>query len=355
MSKIAFNIILILFFITPAFASISKYAKDMKSGDPDVRRKALYELAQINTKKGNDYIIKALDDKNGMIRRNATFILGTLKDKRAIAKLSQVVFYDESPEVSLFAAEALYKLGIKSGLKVLISSIENKNISIALLAIDKLEAMKEQEALVTLEKNSKTNVSAEVKNRAAKAVKVLKGEIDYDKVLKAKNIVEDIYRSFDSSLPEEIEKKIQKAIKLDPLLPDIYMILGTLHNQNSSKWSQAIEEFKKAQDLGYTDRGELFFYMGTLYLNLGKFQDAIKTLTKAAKEKNDADSYYQLGIVYSRINQTQKAIEVTEKAIKIDPTYSIAYYNLSQLYKSIGNPSKSSQYLDQYNLMTSKK
>jgi tetratricopeptide (TPR) repeat protein len=97
--------------------------------------------------------------------------------------------------------------------------------------------------------------------------------------------------------------------------------LGNLHFNDSTKWRQALEEFKKAKDLGYTERGNLFFAMGTTYLNLGQFKEAIAVLTQAAAEKKEADIYYQLGVVYSRTNNIAKAVEVTEEAIKIDPTY----------------------------------
>ncbi|MBW1721820.1 MAG: tetratricopeptide repeat protein [Deltaproteobacteria bacterium] len=94
---------------------------------------------------------------------------------------------------------------------------------------------------------------------------------------------------------------------------------------------------------------------GALHLRLaeeleasGKIQEAIRSYEaalKGVKGPQSAALYKTLGYLYSKTNQTVKAIDAYLEALKRDPKDVNLYYNLSSLYEKEGNKKKADEYL----------
>ena len=68
---------------------------------------------------------------------------------------------------------------------------------------------------------------------------------------------------------------------------------------------------------------------------LDKNLDSINYLDKIKLiNPNIPESYFNLGLCYSKINNVQLAIENYSKAIQLNAHYHQAYINLGNLYKS---------------------
>lgn len=66
-------------------------------------------------------------------------------------------------------------------------------------------------------------------------------------------------------------------------------------------------------------------------------QNALDTLLKAAEiAPTDAKIYYNLGLLYSHLNQDQTAIKTIEKTIELKPNYAKARYALALFYEKKG-------------------
>jgi tetratricopeptide (TPR) repeat protein len=76
------------------------------------------------------------------------------------------------------------------------------------------------------------------------------------------------------------------------------------------------------------------------------FERALKLLTTSLQKNPDyAESHYELGNVYSKLERWKDAIQEYEDAIKLKPDLSEAHYRLSQAYRRTGNLTKADQEL----------
>lgn len=83
---------------------------------------------------------------------------------------------------------------------------------------------------------------------------------------------------------------------------------------------------------------------GDLLIESKKFKNAAHIYTQAIKYNPDkADLYYNLGVVYSMVNEFSLARECFEKTIEIDSNFYNSYYRLGQialLYRDIESAEK---------------
>ncbi len=81
--------------------------------------------------------------------------------------------------------------------------------------------------------------------------------------------------------------------------------------------------------------------MGTASVELNRLEDAEKYFLKALEiNPENAEIRHNLGVVYSNMGNTEKAIEEIEKAIEIQPGFFVAYRSLVVIYEGTGDKEK---------------
>jgi len=148
------------------------------------------------------------------------------------------------------------------------------------------------------------------------------------------------------------------ALKMHPYQPVIYNNLGTIYLK-SFYYDKAITAFQKAVSinpyysgahynlyLAYESLGrrgeaekELVLasdirpdFVGQLYLDQGKYDDAIAAYDKALKENpDDADTHFKLGLIYGEKTKYDQAISQFRKTIRLKPGHIGAYRQMGVL------------------------
>jgi tetratricopeptide (TPR) repeat protein len=145
-------------------------------------------------------------------------------------------------------------------------------------------------------------------------------------------------------LQESIEE-FKKAIALDPHFPRVHSYLGLtyLYKDGAARLSDAAAEFKI--ELA-ANPNEFFanYYLGILEVIERQWPAAIDLLEKASRmQPKNPDPYFHLGQAYQGAGKHEQAIEVLEKSIALNPSlghndYQVttAHYRLGQSLVKVG-------------------
>jgi tetratricopeptide (TPR) repeat protein len=105
---------------------------------------------------------------------------------------------------------------------------------------------------------------------------------------------------------QEATQAFRRAAALS--LPDAHLLLGIVYKE-SGEYEAAEKEYQKAEKLN-PHNGQLMLEMGKLMIARGELEQARIRLEKAAEYMPDAPAvHYQLGILYRRLGQLEKAQE----------------------------------------------
>lgn len=350
--KIWLTIIFSIFFLF-SFSLYCKTLKQLKlelnSPNQTTRLAALEDAAKLKKNEAKEVLYFALTNNDENVRMRSCLIIGQIKDVGAKDLLFKLAFYDKSHRVSMTAAEALYHLGYKTAIKVIYGYLTSRDLANVMFAASKLEMIGDKSFVkILLQKIEETKDQA-IKHRLNKSIQIINGGLDLNKILAAQNEIEKAYKAEQQGNAKKTIALAKKALLLDPTNSDAYWILGSIHSRNPSTQKLAYDELSKAYEYGFTDRGELFFSLGTVLLNLKKNLEALNFLKQATKIKKDPKVYYQLGVSYYQSGHIEKAISATLAATKLDPNYAEAHYNLSLLYNLIQETEKAGLHLKQYN------
>lgn len=101
-------------------------------------------------------------------------------------------------------------------------------------------------------------------------------------------------------------------------------------------WREAEETLQKAIRLkpGFT---LAHFYLGLLYKEQGRFEEAFRCLTKASTAEPSAYAFTVLGVIQTDLGLINDAQASFRKAISLDPAYEEAYYNLATIVRNQNN------------------
>jgi len=87
--------------------------------------------------------------------------------------------------------------------------------------------------------------------------------------------------------------------------------------------------------------------LGAIFQRLGENQKAIKCFEKAIElNPNYADAHNNLGNVFKGLGEHQNAKSCYEKAIELNPNYAHAHYNLGNVFKALGEHQKAKSYYE---------
>jgi tetratricopeptide (TPR) repeat protein len=142
----------------------------------------------------------------------------------------------------------------------------------------------------------------------------------------------------------------QEAIHIDPHLPGLHSELGDIlyHSEDQKLQAQAGAEFEAALAENPSDeKAELS--LGMIAEKNADLKTAYADESRAVEmAPNDTDAYTELAKVLVLMNQQDKAQQMLERAIQIDPTNYVAHYRLAALYRQRGKPDDAKQQVAEY-------
>ena len=83
--------------------------------------------------------------------------------------------------------------------------------------------------------------------------------------------------------------------------------------------------------------GRILHALGSTYYNMNIFYKAEETLQKTKKYKTEVNTYYNLGLLYSKTGQYEKAEEEFKQAVYLNPEFVKGYHYLGLLYFQKGD------------------
>lgn len=87
--------------------------------------------------------------------------------------------------------------------------------------------------------------------------------------------------------------------------------------------------------------------LGEMYIQRGDYGKAIEIYQDISEKGNSAGAYNNVGVLYSLIEETEKAREAFEESLLIDAENPQAHYNFAMLEESVGNYKAAEYHLSQ--------
>jgi len=105
---------------------------------------------------------------------------------------------------------------------------------------------------------------------------------------------------------------------------------------------------ERAIILGAGDE-EVYHNLGTIYLRSQNVDKAIRAYQKAIRINNEyADPHLGLASAFFQQGKLQESLKEINKTLQIDPQYASAYYQLGRIYGEMGMKKKSVSALKEY-------
>jgi tetratricopeptide (TPR) repeat protein len=117
--------------------------------------------------------------------------------------------------------------------------------------------------------------------------------------------------------------------------PVVLTRVGALATDLGS-WLEAEEALQKAIRLE-PNLTLARFYLGLLYKEQSRFEEALECLTKASIDEPSADTFTVLGVIQTHLDLMNEAQASFRKAISLDANCEEAYYNLATILRDQNN------------------
>jgi tetratricopeptide (TPR) repeat protein len=140
----------------------------------------------------------------------------------------------------------------------------------------------------------------------------------------------------DEGVPK-VKKLIDKALQIDDQLAETYQALGAFRLWQLWEWEGAGEAFQRAKDLNPNLSG----FSGSEYswylITMGYVDEAITEAERLIQvDPLFYTTRFTVGIVYYFSREYDKAIELIQRTIALDPGDGRAYEELSIIYEQVG-------------------
>ena len=133
----------------------------------------------------------------------------------------------------------------------------------------------------------------------------------------------------------EAERASQRALSIDPELPEAHRSLGRV-SMFKKMTEDAIVEFKKATELR-PNCYEAYRALGWIYEEARNYDEAIKWAQKVLEIRpTDKEAFLLLGITYYDQQLYDSALESFYKALDLAPDYSAAFYYIGSTFLKLG-------------------
>ncbi len=142
----------------------------------------------------------------------------------------------------------------------------------------------------------------------------------------------------------------REALRIDPRLPGLHSELADLlyHSEDQQLQMGAKSEFEAALAVNPNDE-HAQMYLGIIAAQNGDMKTALADDSRAVElAPGDTDAYTELAKVLVLTNQKDKAEQMLEHAVQIDPTNYAAHYRLAGLYRQEGKTDKAKEQVAEY-------
>lgn len=105
----------------------------------------------------------------------------------------------------------------------------------------------------------------------------------------------------------------------------------------TSDWASAEKHFAKLIQL-QPMQARHYINLGTMYNRKGDYQKAVDTLRRALqRDRKNSNSYFNLGLAYRKLKQSAMSVNAYKEAIKLSPEFAEAYLNLANVLMDLGS------------------
>jgi type IV pilus assembly protein PilF len=121
-------------------------------------------------------------------------------------------------------------------------------------------------------------------------------------------------------------------------LPEAHLGAGVIYAWSLGRPDDGEKEFKRALEMR-PDYAEAMTNLGALYIQRGRFKEAIEPLAKAAKDplyKARVLAQSNLGWAYYKSGATERGISEIKGAMAVAPKYCLGWRQLGSIYSDLG-------------------
>ncbi len=175
---------------------------------------------------------------------------------------------------------------------------------------------------------------------ASNELAMLRQTLEYDpKNTRVRNSLALVYAQ--KRLFKEAEMEFRKALSDDPSNATAITGLGkSLCDQG--KFLEGITEYERISQLLPSDQTLQNNLRLTYRILIQKYNDIVK------KEPNNAQAYYSLGVMYSKIKEINAALKAYIQALEIQPELRNALFNLASIEEATGKLDQASFYYQKF-------
>jgi len=119
-------------------------------------------------------------------------------------------------------------------------------------------------------------------------------------------------------------------VAIKPYIAELYYFKGMRHNVDKN-YTKSLPNFQYAVQLDPYN-GRILHALGTTYYNLNIFSKSEEILQEAKKYMIDVNTFYILGLNYSKLNMLEKAEKEFKHATYLDLKFTKAYIDLAYMY-----------------------
>ena len=136
------------------------------------------------------------------------------------------------------------------------------------------------------------------------------------------------YINAEANEVDKAEKFFQRAITLDPQNGAIYYNLGNVY-YNEGRFNEAIKLYQQALKFN-VDQVDTNYMIGMSFNQLEAFKEALPFLMTAAEQddRHDVEVQFQYGLVLCHLEMFDQAIKQLKSVLEMDNKHSDALYNL---------------------------
>ena len=134
------------------------------------------------------------------------------------------------------------------------------------------------------------------------------------------------------SLLIESKKAIDAAFRIDPELPEAYIMLGHYYYVGFLDYEKALAQYEIASEL-VPDHWMISYYNALCLRRMGKWNESLSNFEQAFRiEPRNLDLIHNLADTYNSLHEFEEALEISGLGIEIDPDHPASYEIRMDIY-----------------------